>query len=266
MLKKRVRIGWLLFTGCLTLGLAFAQPVDNSLTFEVASIKPAPAPVADGRGRIMMMGPSGGPGSKDPGRIRYPFMNLRSVLTIAYDVKTFQIAGPATLDTERYDITATMPPTTTQEQFRVMLQNLLAERFKLTIHRETRELPMYSLVVAKNGPKMKESVEVAAPKDDADAGPPPLPPGGPKMGPDGFPIMPPGVWGRGGLMMMMMPGRARLSGQQQTVQELANRLGQQLSRPVTDATGLKGKYDITLTFSTEGLSGPMGPMGRIGGM
>jgi uncharacterized protein (TIGR03435 family) len=142
-----------------------------------------------------------------------------------------------------------------------MLQNLLAERFKLTMHRETKDLPMYALIVAKNGPKMKESGDAPPVKEsDADAPPPPLPMQ-PKIGPDGFPVLPPPPGGRGGMFMMMMPGRARLSGEHQTIQDLATRLTSQLGRPVTDVTGLKGKYDITLTFSTEGLNGPMGPMG-----
>jgi uncharacterized protein (TIGR03435 family) len=205
--------------------------------------------------------PSGGPGTKDPGRIRYPFVSLRDLLVRAYDVKAYQITGPAWLDTERYEVNATMPPDTTMEQFRTMLQNLLAERFKLTMHRETKELPMYSLVVAKNGPKMKESGEAPPVKEgDADAPPPPLP-SQPKIGPDGFPMLPAPPGGRGGMFMMMMPGRARLSGEHQSIQDLASRLTSQLGRPVTDATGLKGKYDITLTFSTEGMNGPMGPMG-----
>jgi len=84
----------------------------------------------------------------------------------AYDVKSLQIQGPAWLDTQRFDLNATMPPETTKEQFRSMLQNLLAERFKLTIHRETKELPMYSLAVARNGPKMKESEPVPLAQDE----------------------------------------------------------------------------------------------------
>jgi uncharacterized protein (TIGR03435 family) len=261
MLATKLGIAIIWFAG----SLAFCQSVDKSLTFEVASVKPAAAPVPDGRGRIMIAGPSGGPGTKDPGRVRYPFTNLRTLLTIAYDVKTYQISGPATLDTERFEITATMPPTTAMAQFRVMLQNLLAERFKLTLHRETKELPMYALVVAKGGPKMKESAEAPPPNPDFDPGaPPPLPPGGPKIGPDGFPIMPPGMAAPGGqMMMMMMPGRARLFGQHQPVENLVNRLTQTLNRPVTDATGLTGKYDITLTYSPEGLNGPMGPLGPM---
>jgi len=72
-----------------------------------------------------------------------------------------------------FEIVAIMPPETTKDQFHVMLQNLLVERFKLTMHRETKELPMYALVVAKGGPKMTESKEVPPPQDDGDAPPPP---------------------------------------------------------------------------------------------
>ena len=60
--------------------------------------------------------------------------------------------------------------------------------------------------------------------------------------------------------MIMMNGRARFIAQQQTMQDLAARLTNQLSRTVTDATALKAKYDFTLTFSPEGMNGPMGPL------
>jgi uncharacterized protein (TIGR03435 family) len=132
-----------------------------------------------------------------------------------------------------------MRPDTTMEQYRVMLQNLLAERFKMTVHRETRELPVYSLAVAKNGLKMQKSGWV------------PTPPPSPKMSPDG-PLRPMPTSG------MMMTGRGHLVGRQQTMQDLANFLAIQLGRPVKDATGLTAKYDFTLTYSTEGLDGPMG--------
>jgi uncharacterized protein (TIGR03435 family) len=248
-------------------GFCSAQTADKTLTFEVASVKPAAMPTPDGHGRIMMAGPTGGPGSKDPGRIHYPFMNLKNLIMNAYDVKSFQVQGPSWLDSERFEITATMPPETTKEQFRIMLQNLLAERFKLAVHRETKELPMYAMTVVKGGLKMKESEPVAPPKEDTDGGPslPPLP-SQPKMGPDGFPVLPLPGGGRGGIFMMMMPGRARLIGQQQTMQDLANRLTGQLNLPVNDNTGLTAKYDFTLTFSPEGMGGPMGPMGGLGVM
>jgi uncharacterized protein (TIGR03435 family) len=236
--------------------LAHGQTVDKSLTFEAASVKPAEPP--NGRGFVMLQPPSGGPGTKDPGRIRYPNMTLKNLLMTAYDVKNFQISGPAWLDTERFDINATMPPDTTKEQFHVMLQNLLAERFKVMLHRETKELPTYSLVMAKNGPKMKESVQDPAHKDDGEPVQLPPPPAQPKIGPDGFPIIeiPAGA----PIAMIMMNGRARMIAAQKTMQDLAERLTNLTNRPVTDATALRAKYDFTLTFSPEGMTGPMGPI------
>ena len=242
--------------------LVWGQIADKSLTFDVATVKPAAPPTPDAQGRIFMMAPSGGPGSKDPGRIHYPYMSLKNALMTAYDVKNFQISGPAWLDTERFEITATMPPTTTKEQFQIMLQNLLAERFKVAAHRETRELPVYSLTLAKGGPKTKESAAAAPPQDNSEAPPPPPLPSRPTIGPDGFPTLPQ-LAGRPGIFNIMMPGRARLIARQQTMEDLAGRLTGLLNRPVTDETGLKAKYDFTLTFSLEGLSNGMGPMGMM---
>ena len=249
-----VRICLIVFTCCC---LAQGQSAEKPLTFEAASVKPATPPVPDAQGRIFSAGPTGGPGTTDPGRIHYPNMSLKNLLMSAYDMKSFQIVGPAWLDTERFEINATLPANTTKEQFRGMLQNLLVERFKLAIHRASKELPMYSLEVAKGGPKIKESAETAAPPD-AYSGLP-APPWAPKMGADGFPILPQ-LAGRPGIFNLMMPGRARMVAQLQTMQDLAARLSSQLNRPVTDATGLKAKYDFTLTFSPEGTYGPMGPI------
>jgi uncharacterized protein (TIGR03435 family) len=177
-------------------------------------------------------------------------------------VKVFQIAGPAWLDTERFDISAMVAPSSTKEQVRVMLQNLLAERFKLEVHREEREQPMFSLTVAKGGPKMKESDPVEAPKLDFSQPAPPPPPGPPKMGPDGFPVLPESLQGRAALFTMMMGNRSRGIAHQQTMKSLADWLTDQMSRPVADNTGLTAKYDFTVTFSTDGLAptGPLGPM------
>jgi uncharacterized protein (TIGR03435 family) len=246
-MRKATIAAVLIFTCCL----AQAQNPDKSLVFEVASVKPAPPP------KGMISGTSGGPGTKDPGRVRYPYINLKYLLVAAYDVKVFQIAGPAWLDTERFEIDATMPSDTTKEQFRVMLQNLLAKRFKLIVHRETRELPMYLLVVARNGPKVKESADVPGPEND-DNPPSPNIPARPKIGADGFPIplpRPPGL----PIGVMMMNGRARLNAQHNSMQELVELLTSVTSRPVIDATALKAKYDFTLTYLPEGAPPPPAP-------
>jgi uncharacterized protein (TIGR03435 family) len=253
---------FLLALGCVSHG----QPADKSLTFDAASLKPATLPAPDGSGRIAMAGPTGGPGSGDPGRIRYLYTSLRNLLATAYDVKGFQIQGPSWLDTGRFDVNATMPPETTREQFRVMLQNLLTERFKMTLHRETRQLPAYALVIARGGPKMRESQTVSPAQDNAAAAPSSPFPEQPRMGADGFPVLASQAGERAGLILMMMPGRARLVGRQQTMLDLANRLTTQLGRAVADATGLTAKYDFTLTFAPEGMNPPSGPAGGAGVM
>jgi len=150
-----------------------------------------------------------------------------------------------------------------------MLQNLLAERFKLTLHREKKDLPMYALVVGKNGPKLKESVEEPAPKegDAPKAGGPAA--DGPlagaamrrlPMGRDGFPVLPPGA-GRAGTMISLTSGNAHMAANGQTMAGLAEMLSNQLDLPVVDMTGLTGKYDFTLTFAPEGGVGLRLPAG-----
>jgi uncharacterized protein (TIGR03435 family) len=250
-----LRAGLIVFAACA----AFGQAATESPTFEVASVKPA-EPQTMGMMRVRM---SGGPGTPDPGQLTYTNVSLKNVLTNAYNVKGYQLSGPKWLDTERFDITAKIPMGATKEQFQLMLQNLLAERFKLTLHHETKELPMYALVVGKGGSKLKESAE----DDPAAPPPPPLPPpggdaAGPvrlKVGADGTPQLPPGM-GKNGMMMMMTNGRMHLVANHRPIGALLEMLGNQLGRPVVDATDLKANYDFTLDFAPDGMNGPMGMM------
>lgn len=250
--------GLIVFTAC-----GFGQAAQESPTFEVASVKPAEPPPA-GQMRVMMRG---GPGSADPGQLTYTNVTLKNVLMNAYAVKGYQISGPKWPDSERFDIVAKIPKGATKEQFQLMLQNLLAERFKLTLHHEKKELPMYALVVGKGGSKMKESVEEDATAPGA-ALPPTPPPGsdgaGPvmnrmKVGADGVPQLPAGV-GRNGMVMMMTDGHMRVVANHRPVSALTEMLGNQLERPVVDATELKANYDFTLDFAQERMNGPMGTM------
>ncbi len=201
---------------------------------------------------IRLAGPRGGPGTADPGRITYQMLDLRTLMTLAFDVKMFQISGPPFLDTERFDISATMPPDTTKENFRLMLQNLLAERFGMKFHKETKELPMYGLSVAKGGPKLKESTVAEIP---ADGTPPPPLPAKPVIGADGFPLPPEFPAGRAIQLVQIMPQGMRMILRLKTMQDFAAMLGNMLKRPVVDETGLSGKYDFTLTYSRDGLPG-----------
>jgi uncharacterized protein (TIGR03435 family) len=217
---------------------ARAQSPSPKLEFEVASVKPA-APQTDGR---RFVGSQGGPGTADPGRLTYTNSTLKSLITTAYDVKAYQVAGPSWLDTERYDIAAKIPEGATKEQVNRMLQNLLADRFKLTLHHVTKEFRLYELVVGKNGPKMKASVEdPSVTANTANGRGSPIP-----IGKDGFPAMPPG---RRGMIQMQMPGRRRIAGSVQSMKDLADWLGNQVGAPVVDKTALSGTYDFTLDFA-----------------
>ena len=154
---------------------------------------------------------------------------------------------------------AKVPAGATKAQSNVMLQNLLAERFKLVLHHSTKEWSIYGLLVAKGGPKLKESPKESA--DDAVAGSQPGGrgmdgPGRGMMGKDGKPQLPPGtpkgtpmIIGEG--QMMAPGGKIRTIANGVTIGEFVNRLARQLDRPVTDMTGLSGKYDITLDFAID---------------
>ncbi len=96
----------------------------------------------------------GGPGSKYTDRIEYSGVTLKMLLKRAYDLKGYQISGPAWIDTERYDVVAKLPPGTNQGQLRQMLQSLLTERFQLQQHRSSKRLMAYRLTIAKGGPKL----------------------------------------------------------------------------------------------------------------
>lgn len=87
----------------------------------------------------------------------------------AYDVKLFQISGPDWIGSTKFALTATVPKGATKAQYRLMLQNLLAERFKIKAHFEKREGIVFSLVMGKNGPKMQESAEEPAAREAAKA-------------------------------------------------------------------------------------------------
>jgi uncharacterized protein (TIGR03435 family) len=214
--------------------------------FEVATVRPSAPPTG-----TILVGMGGGPGTPDPSRITYSYLSLKTLLMNAYDAKDEQISGPSWLDTERYDIVATVRPGATKEQAKQMLQNLLTERFKLTLRRETRELPLFELVVANGGPKLKESVaSPGAPQDDE-----PPPPGPPPVDKNGVPQLPAG---RRGMMMTILSGRLRLSGRSMPISDLVDMLGNQSGRPIIDKTGLTGKYDFDLEFAPEGTMGPLG--------
>jgi uncharacterized protein (TIGR03435 family) len=152
--------------GLLLLGLVgSAWPVSAQQTtprFEVVSVKPVAAtPLGSFRPGSRLVCPlngCGGPGTHDPGRMTFTYISLKELIQTAYDVRPYQIEAPSWLESVRFDIVATIPLPATRDEVNLMLQNLLADRFRLKLHRSTRELPVYEMVVAKNGPKLMVAV------------------------------------------------------------------------------------------------------------
>jgi uncharacterized protein (TIGR03435 family) len=220
----------------------------------------------------MMMGSRGGPGTNDPGRYTCNNCNLQMLMVQAYGVESYQLSIPGSMDNERFEVSAKVPEGTTKDQFDLMLQNLLAERFKLKVHRDKREGQVYELTVYKGGPKMKEAASPEPVKEASADAPPPGPfalpaltGGKATLDKDGFPVMPKGIAGGGGPMTIRMPGKARMTFEQESMEDFVKVLARQLAKPVSDLTGLKAKYDFTMTWDGANMGGGMGPGGRGGG-
>jgi uncharacterized protein (TIGR03435 family) len=247
MLKRAILSVLVLIVAAIAAQSQLAKPA-----FEVAVVRPAEPPSPTRRIRI---GISGGPGSSDPSRVTAESVSMTELLMRAYDVKRYQLSGPAWMETERFSVSAKVPEGATKEQLPLMLQNLLAERFKLTVHHEQKEMPVLELQVSKNGSKLKQSVEGSAPAgSDAPATPPPTGPVRMQLDAEGYPVPPPGR-----NVMMFINGRGRYQAVKQPITDLIGMLSNQLGRPVIDATGLRGKYDFTLSFAMTGIA-PAGAM------
>jgi len=137
----------------------------------------------------------------------------------AYDVRDFQItAGPAWLDTDRFDIRAKAKEGVSTRQMKTLLQALLADRFQLRLHRETKELPVYTLSVAKNGAKFREAT--ADDQHTTAAGP------------------------------------GEITDHGVAIPIFIKQLSGLVDRAVVDQTGLKGSYDLNLQWTREQDTGP----------
>jgi uncharacterized protein (TIGR03435 family) len=228
--------------------LAFGSALAQS-QFEVASVKRADLSTPGRRFTPL----SGGPGTKSPTRLAGT-TSLKALLMRAYAVKSYQVSGPAWMDTELYEIAAKIPPGATKEQVALMVQDLLMERFHLAVHRETKEVPMYALRVGKNGPRLKESDPAAAAEDEKAAAEGALPRPKVTMGADGFPQIPADAKMPGTFVLTLSGGeftRTKLFARHQTMDELADTIGGYVNRPVQNLTEIKGQYDFTLAFESE---------------
>jgi uncharacterized protein (TIGR03435 family) len=181
--------------------------------FEVASIKPG-----DPNSQMFRIG------SMPGGRFAANNASLKLLIQTAYDVRSHQISGgPNWLDSAKFDIEAKSDSAAPipagpagGPQMRLMLQSLLEERFKLKLHRESKEEPVYELVVAKGGPKLQQAADSLKQQQR-------------------------------GLQMR----RGQLTGTAAPMSILVSQLSQQLGRSVIDKTGLTGQYDFDLKWTPE---------------
>lgn len=263
--------------------IAIAAPQAAPKSFYVASIKPGSPTMSKQR----MIGVEPG------GRFNAVNISLKMLLLFAYEIKPAQLEQlPPWASSKTYSIQAVPPPGTPNltraarsDQVRQMLRSLLAERFHLQVHRETREMAVDDLVIAKGGPRLKpgtavgpgDSIGPQSP-DAAKFGAPP--PGGPlpTQGPApaeyadqqakaqaNIRVMRQRAQGvKGGPGVMMRPGR--LIAYDAPLSMLIDVLSQRLGRVVIDKTGLTGKYDFTLNWTPgPGEAGGMGLDGPSGG-
>jgi len=249
----------------LLLGLfscsTFAQG-DAHFAFDAASIKIAGPPGA----RIMPhVGCKGGPETRDPGLWICENALISMLIQVAYDIKAFQLTSSRGLGGGLFDITARVPPRATKDQFRLMVQDLLAERFRFASHWETKEMPVYDMTVEKGGPKFSQIPE--EPDPGAGGGAPGQGVEVPRRnwGKDGYPDLPPEFEGA---MLMVTPTRAlraRLQLPHGTMEKLAAMLSIRLARPVIDGTGLKDTYRISIYWQPDeaGLGGSTDPAGAM---
>jgi uncharacterized protein (TIGR03435 family) len=177
----------------------------------------------------------------DGARYSCTYYSLRDYVRTAYRVKDYQIVSPEWMGTERYDVSATLPAGgATQEQLADMLKALLADRFKLQLHHESKEFSVYGLVLAKGGPTLKES-----PLDPVEDGP-------------AKPPVDVAVTGnRNGVNINLGRGayfnfaNNKMEAKKLTMAYFADLLARFVDRPVVDMTGLKGTYDVLLNFTEE---------------
>ncbi|HVW08953.1 MAG TPA: TIGR03435 family protein [Bryobacteraceae bacterium] len=194
----------------LAAGSLFAQA-----GFEAISIRPAD-PAA--RGQTI----HGGPGSSDAGLVTMRNIDLFALVAMAYGLHPYQLSAPDWLKSAHFDISARVPQGIDVDQYRELLQSMLAERFHLAVHHESREMRIYDLVAAKSGAKVKPSPNPSAAGDGLQ---PPALAGGP----------PPGYHGPVALRFPAL-----------SMPRFADYLSGFLDAPVNDATGLPGDYEIRL--------------------
>lgn len=197
-MNRVVALIFLLAGAFLPLSVPAQQP-----SFAVATIRPSAAQVQfehDGKTDFL------------PDTLRMRDVTLNTCIKLAYGVQDSQISGPGLLRSEHYDITAKADAPVSHDQMKLMLQTLLGDRFRLSFHRENKELKGFALVVTKGGPKFHEAVG-------------------------------------DGETTRQNTATATIA-KSITMREFADFLSGPVEAPIVDKTGLAGKYDFTLDFTS----------------
>jgi uncharacterized protein (TIGR03435 family) len=215
----------------LSAGLGFCQTPPARAEFEVASVKPAPALDTS---RAVSFGRQ-----IDGAQVRFTQTSLRDLIRIAWAVRDYQIEAPSWLASARFNVSAKLPDAHTQKQVPEMLQALLADRFDLKVHRASKDLPVYALVVRGAALKIKES-----PREQTDDQRVNIPEevklaGGGGRG---------GIVDYGGGSYFALP-HYRMEVRKLRMDLLAALLGSLTDRLVVDETGLSGRYDFDLELT-----------------
>jgi bla regulator protein blaR1 len=229
------------------------QALDGQLAFDVASVKPN----VSGDMRVTLQAMPGG---------RFIATNapLRTLIREAYALQGSQLSGgPGWLDSDRFDIVAKSERNPAPLEMRVMLRALLAERFQLGVHTETRDLPSYALVLARTdrtlGPHLRPTgADCSQVPEWLGTGPPPVRPPPLPGSPRSF-----GGTGEDAPCRSGGPGAGsamRFRGI--TLDAFASFLATPVRRPVIDRTGLSGDFDIELEMTAE-LGPPPPPPGLL---
>jgi uncharacterized protein (TIGR03435 family) len=185
----------------LAVALAVCPATAATVSFDVASVR-----VSQAGGRRENIHVS-------PDTVTMRNVSLKSCIGWAYHVMDYQVSGPDWLGSQRYDIVAKAAGPAPEDDLRTMMQALLADRFKVESHRQTKEMSAYILVPGKGGPKVHESQT------------------------DG----PPSI----------QPDRSRMTVavQRGQISQLVDVLSNFFHAPVIDETGLKGRYDLTVNVA-----------------
>ena len=212
--------------------LSAAASGQTRLEFEVASIRPSNLQGAQFTAGVHV----------DGAQVQFSLVPLITYIGYAYDVRNYQIAGPDWLRSEFFDIVAKLPDPSAAKQRSEMLRSLLADRFGLKVHRETRDFPVYVLEVAKSGLNVKEQPRDPASEVDEKV-PSNVTVSGDRAGT---------TFNLGG-GSFFSAGEKGIEGRKLSMAAFAYLLTPFLDHPTVDKTGLKGVYDFVFDISPEDL-------------